>query len=133
MSILLEAYASTTAALGTMTLLLLVQLVIADITGITWKHTPGTSVAEDHGNLLFRAVRTVANTNESIAIFICALLFCVLSGASPDYTAYGAWAFVTFRLIYAICYYSNLQTPRSIAFGFSLLSLVALLITGVST
>ena len=129
----IEPYAGSVAAFGAAAALMLVQLVIADVTGIVRKHAPGTAVREDHSDVLFRVTRTVANTNESIGIFVCALLFCVLAAASPWYTAVAAWAYVGFRLVYAICYYSNLQTARSIAFGLSVASLLALLIIGTVT
>ena len=118
------AYAGSVLALGAMALLMLVQLLVADVIGIRAKHVPGTPVLADHQSLLFRTTRTVANTNESIAVFILAILFCILSGASPAYTAYAAWAFVLSRALYAVFYYCNLQTLR--------LSLVAMLILGFS-
>ncbi len=129
---LIQEYSHTVSALGGMALLLLVQLLIADIIGIRRRHTPGSPVAADHSNLLFRASRAVANTNESIAVFILAVLFCILSQASPAYTAYAAWGFVLSRAIYAVLYYGNLQTPRSVLFGVSILFIVALLILGFS-
>jgi uncharacterized MAPEG superfamily protein len=108
------------------------QLLVADLIGLRTKHVPGSQVPSDHSNPLFRASRTVANTNESIAIFILAVLFCMLSGASASATGYSAWAFVIARLLYAACYYLNWQLPRSAMFGVSLVALVALLITGFS-
>lgn len=110
-----------------------VQLLVADVLGIRNKHVPGTPVEPDHSNLLFRASRAVANTNESVAIFVCALLYCTLGYAHPIYTAYLAWAFVLARALYAVCYYANLQTPRSICFGLSLLILLAMLVVGAVT
>ncbi len=130
---LAQLYSSSIAALGVFTLLMLLQILAADVVGIMRKHPPGTPVAADHGNALFRVVRTVANTNESVAVFLGGLLFCVLSSASPQYTAYAAWAYVLARAFYTICYYANLQVLRSIGFGFSLLALAALLIVGAFT
>ena len=74
---------------------------------------------------------TVANTNESIAIFVLALLYGVLIGANPAYLSYAAWAYVASRVLYAGCYYLDLRVLRSTAFGISLLCLAALLIIGV--
>ncbi len=130
---MIEIYSSSVSALAAIATLMLVQLFIADAVSISRKHIPGTKVADDHSDLLFRVARTVANSNESIGIFICALLFCILSAASPVYTAYGAWAFVACRILYAGCYYANFQIPRSICFGFSAVALVALLLVGVFT
>lgn len=125
-----QTYSLALLALGAMALLMLVQLLVADVIGIRAKHVPGTPVPADHASLQFRATRTVANTNESIAIFIAALLFCLLSGASPHATAYAAWAFVACRFVYAIFYYANLQTLRSVIFAGAVASLVALLLIG---
>ena len=63
---ILQTYQYTIYAMGAMSLLLLLQLLVADVVGIRSKHTPGAAVAADHDDLLFRASRTVANTNESI-------------------------------------------------------------------
>ena len=127
---IVQNYEMTIYAIGGLALLLLFQLLVADVVGILSKHTPGSTIGGGHSNLLFRVSRTVANTNESIAIFILATLFCILSGASPTYTAYAAWGFVLSRALYAVCYYSNLQTLRSATFAISLLCLLGLLLTG---
>ena len=129
---LAQTYTTTITALGTLAVLMFCQLLLTDIIGIRNKHVPGSQIPSDHGNLLFRASRTVANTNESIAIFIVAVLFCMLSGASPSATAYSAWAFVISRFSYSICYYSNWQLLRSVMFGISLVTIAALLIIGFS-
>lgn len=117
-------------AVGASAVLLFIQLLIADVIGLKSKHLPGAEIPTDHGNPLFRASRTVANTNESIAIFILSIAFCILSGASAQMTGYCAWAFVAARSAYAICYYANIQLFRSIFFGLSLLSLAGLLFIG---
>ncbi|GAB5453084.1 MAG: hypothetical protein Hals2KO_34120 [Halioglobus sp.] len=127
---LAQIYGSTFQALGAMALLMLLQVLVADVVGIRARHTPGSLVTANHDDLLFRTSRTVANTNETIAIFLLATLFCVLTSASPAYTAYAAWAFVTCRALYACCYYANLQIARSTVFGLALLCLAALLVIG---
>ena len=126
----LAPYGTTLAALGTMAALMLVQLLVADVMGIRHRHVPGTPVAADHANILFRVTRTVSNTNESIAIFICALLFCIFGAASPTYTGYAAWLFVLARVVYTVCYYTNQQILRSTSFALSLLALLALIVLG---
>ena len=128
-----QTYASTVAALGTLSFLMLCQVLVVDVLGIRAGHQPGAQVPVDHDNLLFRASRTVANSNESIAVFILAALFCLLSGASPETTAYATWAYVAARLAFACCYYLNLKLFRSIMFGLSLLSVAALLVIGAMT
>lgn len=129
---LAQTYSTTIVALGTLAALLFLQLLIADIIGLRSRHVPGSQVPADHNNRLFRASRTVANTNESIAIFVLAVLFCMLSGASASTTGFFTWAFVIARFFYAVCYYFNWQLPRSIMFGISLVAIAALLITGCS-
>lgn len=125
-------YESSILALGAMALLMFLQLVFADLVGIKFKHLPGGSVPADHESLLFRSTRTVANTNESVAIFVLAILFCILSNASASFTAYASWGFVAARLAYAVFYYSNLKLWRSVTFGISLLCLLVLLVIGLS-
>ena len=124
-------YELATTALGYVAVLMLVQVLVTDVLGIMRKHVPGSLVQADQSNPLFRASRTVGNTNESIAIFICALLFCMLVSASPLYTAYAAWAFALSRTAYAIFYYANVPVARSVSFGFSLLAIAALLMVGL--
>lgn len=116
-----------------MALLMFVQLLVADVVGIRAKHMPGSSVPADHDNLLFRATRVVANCNESIVIFALAMAYCLLSRASPDFTSYAAWGYVVSRLGYALCYYFDFRTPRSVVFGISLLMIAALLVIGLVT
>ncbi len=130
---LLVTYSSSVTALGAVAALMLAQVLVVDFLGIINKHIPGSPVATDHANTLFRATRTVGNTNESIAIFICALLFCMFVSASPTYTAYATWGYVLSRMAYAVCYYTNLQILRSVTFGISLLALGALIFVGVFT
>lgn len=127
----MNEYALVITAAGAMALLLLIQILVADVLGVVSRHTPGTPVEPDHGNALFRATRTVANSNEIIAVFILAVLFCMLSGASSQYTGYAAWGFVAARTLYALCYYFNFQIMRSVVFGVSLAFLAALIGIGI--
>lgn len=133
METLLVPYAASVAAVGYVAALMLAQLLVADVLGIAGRHVPGTPVRADHADPLFRATRAVANTNESIGVFVCALLFCLWSGAAPDLTAYAAWTYAGARTVYAGFYYANLQTLRSITFGISLLALLALVLVGALT
>lgn len=130
---MLQTYGLAIAALGYISALMLVQILVSDVLGIAKKHTPGTPVRADHSDALFRASRTVGNTNESIAVFICALLFCILSSAPAGYTAVAAWFFVACRTLYALFYYANLKVLRSVSFGLSLFALGALVVIGAFT
>lgn len=127
-----SGYQSSVVALGAVAVLMFIQLLVADFIGIRNKHVPGSAIPSDHGLLLFRAARTVANTNESIGVFIAAFVFAVFSGAPPAWVAYSAWGFVVARAIYAVLYYANLQTLRSVSFAFVLLSIASLVGSGAS-
>ena len=127
-----QTYSSVITAMGTLAFLMLCQVLVVDVLGIRANHIPGSQVPADHGNLLFRATRTVANTNEIIAVFILAVSFCLFSAASPSLTAYATWTFVAARFLFSLCYYSNLQRLRSTMFGVSLAALAALIFVGFS-
>lgn len=127
---LFESFHSTLSALGAMALLMFVQTLVADFAGLRARHIPGAAIPADHDNYFFRVSRAAGNTNETIAIFVLGVLFCILGGASAQYTAVAAWAFVAARGLYALCYYFNLRLLRSIMFGAALLSLLALIVIG---
>jgi uncharacterized MAPEG superfamily protein len=126
-----ETYNQTVAALGFLASLLFVQLLAADLLGIKYKHVPGSQVNADHSDLLFRSTRTMANTNESLGLFVVTLLFGIMSSASPSVVAYASWGYVVSRFLYALCYYANLQVARSVVFGLSLLSIAVLFGAGL--
>ena len=127
----IEPYAGAISTLAALAALMIAQLLIADVTGIRRRHVPGTPVTPDHADALFRVSRTVANMNESVAIFVVLLLYCIFAGASPAWTAWSAWAYAICRLLYAVCYYANLPTYRSISFGLSLIALITMLVVGL--
>ena len=130
---LLADYHSTFYALGTLSGLMLVQLLVADVAGIKAGHTPGDSIPTNHDSFLFRAARTVANINESLAIFLLAVLFCLFMGANPDTTATFAWVYLGARIAYVVCYYLNIKLVRSICFVVSLIGIAGLLYTGFTS
>jgi uncharacterized MAPEG superfamily protein len=124
-------YASTVLAMGAAAGLLLLQLVILDVVGITARHTPGAPVVADHGNLFFRATRAHANTNESIAAFALLAVFGILSAASPSWLNGSSWVYVSARVGHMLCYYLGLQLPRSACFAVGLLALFVMLVVGL--
>jgi len=130
---LLADYQSTIYALGALSSLMLVQLLVADVAGLKAGHTPGAPITGGHENFLFRAARTVANINESIAIFLLAVLFCLLMGASPEATSGFCWLYIGARVAYLFCYYFNLKLFRSISFVVSLIGIVGLLYIGFTS
>lgn len=127
-----EAYSTTVIALGALVILLFGQLLAADVVGIKRKHVPGSSVPVDHDDLLFRVTRTVANSNESLGLFVITLIFSVMSLASPTLVAHAVWAYTLSRLLYAVCYYLNLKILRSVIFGVSLISIAVLFGAGAA-
>ena len=127
----ISVYHSAILALGALAILMFVQLLVADIVGIINKHIPGSVIPTDHQSLLFRVSRTMANTNESLGLFIVAFIFALLSKASADWMAYFAWGFVIARCVYAAFYYFNLKVLRSVSFGFILLAIAGLLVSGL--
>ena len=129
---LLENYPNLITIIGLLTLLHIIQFIVLDISGIITKHKPGSTIAADHDSFLFRASRVFANTNETIAIFILASIFCIVVQASTLVTEAAAAAYVMARVLYAVCYYANFQLMRSVIFGISMLSLIVLFAAGVS-
>ena len=111
--------------------LMLIQLLTADVIGIRAKHTPGTPVTSSHDDILFRATRALANTNESIAILLLLLVAGILSGADAGLMTSAAWAYVAGRALHMAFYYANLQILRSVAFVLVLLSLIALWVIAI--
>jgi uncharacterized membrane protein YecN with MAPEG domain len=78
-----EQFQQLALPVGVIALLMHMQVLVLDVLGLRAKHLPGTPVEANHGSPIFRASRTVANTNETIAVFILALMFCVLAQATP--------------------------------------------------
>ncbi|MEM9411600.1 MAG: MAPEG family protein [Planctomycetota bacterium] len=127
----MEEFSSAIYALIALGGLLITQVLVNDVVGIAKKKTPGAIAKEDHATILFRAERVVANTNEVLGAFLVLLLACVFALANPDLTGYAAWAFVGTRFVFSICYYANWQRARSVSFGASLLSIVALFFVAI--
>ncbi len=124
----LAPYAPTVLAMLATAALLLVQLLVLDLASIKAKHVPGTPVQTDHASFLFRATRTHANTNESVAAFVLLAVLAIFSSASPMWANAFAWLYVAGRLGHMFCYYADLRIARSISFGVSLIALFSLLL-----
>ncbi len=127
---LLTTYMPTIASFGLIGGMLLLQLLVADILGLVNRHIPGASIPTDHSQLLFRAHRAHANTNESVAAFIALTLFALAVSATPTWLNSLSLLYIASRLVHMMCYYANLKTLRSISFIVSLLALFGIL--GVS-
>lgn len=124
----LAPYAPTVFAMLATAALFLVQLLVLDLAGIKARHVPGTPVQADHASFLFRASRTHANTNESVAAFILLTVVAIFTSASPTWTNACAWLYVGGRLGHMLCYYADLRAARSVAFAVGLIALLSLLV-----
>lgn len=131
MSESIQPYSSAIVALGLLGLLYVAQLLVADLIGIRRKHTPGTPVAGDHDDLLFRAVRAHANTTESIGAVVLIAGFAVLRGGDPAWVNGAVWLVLLSRAAHTLSYYLDLRRTRSIAFAAGIAALVALFVTGL--
>lgn len=121
-------YSLTITAIGLIGVLALIQLLVADILGIIQGHTPGTSIEETHDSLLFRAVRSHANTNETIATFIGLAVFAIAVNANPIWINNFSLIYIIGRIGHMLCYYTNLKILRSVAFAISLVALFGIAI-----
>ena len=129
-SVELQPYAGTLGSLWAMGALMLLQVLIADVVGIRARHKPGTPIPADHGQLLFRASRVLANSNESVAIFILAAIAGLALQANPQWLNAGALIYLAGRLGHMICYYANWGLARSATFAVSLAGLALMLLAG---
>ncbi len=64
---------------GVIALPMFMQVLVVDVLGMRAKHLLGTPVGASHASSIFHVSRSVANTNETIAVFILALMFGVLA------------------------------------------------------
>ena len=130
---LFEPYKITLLVSGLTGLMMLIQILIADVAAIKEQHTPGYPVKPDHSSFLFRAARAHANTNESIAVFILFALFGVFSASNAFYLNAFSAIYLVSRIGHMCFYYGNIKLARSISFPFSLIGLIGMLITGLMT
>ncbi len=128
----LVPYGSTLAAFVCLGGVYLVQVLVSDVVAIRAGHVPGMPVATGHGDLLFRTTRALANTNESLAIFILLSLSAVLLGASATWTNRLTWTFVLARAAHMLAYYADQRTLRSAIFTVGVVALVGLLVVSIA-
>ena len=125
------AYTSSLAACTVLGALIYIQVLVADLAGMKARHVPGMPVTEGHASFLFRAVRALANTNETLGLFLL-LMFAALSlQANVAWVNGLAWAFVAARAMHMVCYYARWGVARGVAFGAGLAAQLGLLIVCV--
>ena len=127
----LTPYLPALVCLAASGLLLVVELVVADLAALRAGHAPGHPVPANPDRFLFRAVRAHANLNESLAGFIAVLLAAVLLQGAP--TAVNAFSalYLIGRLGHATMYYANFRRARSVCFGMALIGILGLGITAL--
>lgn len=123
----LTNYQPLICAMAVMAGLMILQLLIADFVGIRAKHKPGATIEADHAVFLFRASRALANTNESIAIFILLATSGILAQAHSGWLCGTAWIYVAGRIGHMLMYYANQSMLRSVFFGVSVIGLILML------
>lgn len=128
----IQPYDIAVLVLGLTGFLFLMQLIVVDIVALKKKHTPGYPIESDHNDMLFRAARALANSNESAAIFMLLVAFSILSSADPSWLNVACVVYFLGRLGHMLCYYANAKLWRSISFSISLLGLVAIFVIGIA-
>ena len=128
---LFDPYKITILVSGLTGLMMLIQIIVADVVAIKGQHTPGYPIAPDHKDFLFRAARVHENTNESISVFALFVLFGVLSSANSFYLDVFSVIYLVSRIAHMCFYYCNLKLARSISFALGLIGLVGMFITGL--
>lgn len=122
----LASYQSTLIVMAAAALLLVVQLIVADLTAIKRRHKSGYPIPADSSQFLFRAARAHANTNESIAAFALLAITGILVAANPPWLNALAMLWLGARVVHMLAYYLNRKPLRSLAFAFSLLALLGM-------
>ena len=124
----LLAYHSTLVACAALAGLLMTQVLVADLAGIRAKHVPGMPIADGHASFLFRSARALANTNETLGLFLLLVGLALAFGAAAKWVDLCAWIYVAARLGHMTSYYARRGLARSIAFGIGLGAQFALLV-----
>lgn len=128
----IETYYITVLTIGIVGLLSLAQLLVADLSAIKQKHTPGYPINPNHENFLFRATRAHSNLNESIAIFILFALFGIFSSCSPYWLNTFSSIYLISRILHMSFYYADLKLARSVSFGLSIISLLGMFVVSIA-
>lgn len=125
---MLAAYGPAVTACVVLAGLILVQVLVADLAGIRAQHVPGMPVTEGHGSFLFRAARALANTNETLGLFLLLMGCALLLQASAAWVNTLAWVYVGARGAHMASYYARYGRARGAAFGVGLAAQAGLLL-----
>lgn len=131
MSELVAIYSPALTACVVLAGLILVQVLVADLAGIKAKHVPGMPVTEGHSSFLFRATRALANTNESLGLFLLLMACALLLRATPAWVNLLACVFVAARGAHMAFYYARWGAARGAVFGLGLAAQAGLLVVCV--
>jgi uncharacterized MAPEG superfamily protein len=126
-------YESTLAAYVALAGLYLAQAIVSDVVAIRVKHVPGMPITSGHDDILFRASRALANTNENMGVFLVLSLAAILLGANPWWTNGLAWTFVAARLAHMLAYYADLRLLRSTVFSVGIAAVLGLFALTLAT
>lgn len=132
----LDDYGPSLLILGALALTVLVQsFLAAPLAFVSEEQVPGMPLRHDHSRISFRALRTHANSAESLPAFGWALLVAVAAGVEPVVVNGLAGAHFACRMAFWAIYYSGVGKvaggPRTLAFVGGLLSNVALAVSGI--
>ncbi len=123
---LVQYYPGTVVAWTFTALLLLVQVLVADVTGLRRKRSPGAGVEGGHDDFLWRAERAFMNNNETLGAFVLLTLAAVGVAAEPLPVNGCALLFVTARAGHMVCYWADLRRLRSVCWIAGTLALFGL-------
>jgi len=126
MTDLVAPYFTALAGYVVLAVLVLTQVLVADVAAMRAGHVPGTAVTGGHDNFFFRATRAHANTNESLATFLLLSVAAILLRANATLTNVFVAVFVASRAVHMLAYYADQRTLRSTAFVVGLVCLIGL-------
>lgn len=128
---LVHAFPGTVLAWILVGVLLVVQVLVADVTGMRRKKAPGAAADGGHDDFLWRAERAYRNTNETLGAFILLTAAAIAVDAHPVAVNGLALAFAAARAGHMVCYWADLRIARSVCWAASALALAGLAIVAL--
>ncbi len=123
----LSPYHPALLALAVLCFIVLVQgFLTAPLAFVSEAQQPGMPLQGDHNQLSFRAIRTYANSTESLPMFGFALITAIILGASASLVNWLAGIHLVFRIAFWLVYYSGVGKvaggPRTLCYVGGLVS-----------